>query len=658
MASNSIDHAFEFQEKLGGGETNAHQTLASNIDLIKKKIQKDRVESIQEKIARNVKNIQSHLSSAMLEISRNKSLQTEKNNFQKLSSRMDHPIYKFNGSTTQALEEDDNIYSLDASFVESVKIPYINKLPPYTVWIPLSRNEKMTEDDSSARRKDVFYDHRQGVTIIGNDSNEEFKEGEEAKHNFSEGEDKFLRMVFEEHGLAEEVLSIVSHAIERPTSEILERYKTIEENDQNSRYHEESESHIETFLNKSLSETLDAFDPFLCRKCMIFNCSLHGNSQKIIYPRKKQLMWSGPKDEQKPCSDHCYMVNSMEGQVEEDFSVSNWKLLEKELYLKGIEMFGRNSCFISKNLFLGWKTCKEVARYMQYESMDQNGKSNEISSKPRRHKKKPKHKRLKNSSKSAGVPSRWKLMTNMQYTPCECEGVCGKKCSCVDNEVCCEKYCGCSKLCEKRFGGCYCDKGQCKTRKCPCFAAGRECDPDVCRNCWVSCGDNLLKESSHHGESQCENMIFLLKKKQKVLLARSDVNGWGVFLKNSVNKDEFIGEYTGEILTNEEADERGKVYDKANFSYLFNLNHEYCLDAYRKGNKLKFANHSTNPNCYAKLMFVAGDHRMGIFAKKRIEAGEELFVDYNYDEKHRSIKWFREFLDEANSKKVDPTFSV
>ncbi|KAL5060697.1 hypothetical protein RYX36_032301 [Vicia faba] len=415
---------------------------------------------------------------------------------------MDHPIYKFNGSTTQALEEDDNIYSLDASFVESVKIPYINKLPPYTVWIPLSR------------------------------------------------------MVFE-HGLAEEVLSIVSHAIERPSSEIL---------------------------------------------------------------RKKQLTWSGPKDEQKPCSDHCYMINSMEGQVEEDFSVSNWKLLEKELYLKGIEMFGRNSCFISKNLFLGWKTCKEVARYMQYESMDQNGKFNEISSKPRRHKKKPKHKRLKNPSKSAGVPSRWKLMTNMQYTPCECEGVCGKKCSCVDNEVCCEKYCGCSKLCEKRFGGCHCDKGQCKTRKCPCFAARRECDPDVCRNCWVSCGDNLLKQSSHRGESQCENMIFLLKKKQKVLLARSDVNGWGVFLKNSVNKDEFIGEYTGEILTNEEADERGKVYDRANFSYLFNLNHEYCLDAYRKGNKLKFANHSTNPNCYAKLMLVAGDHRMGIFAKKRIEA--------------------------------------
>lgn len=111
------------------------------------------------------------------------------------------------------------------------------------------------------------------------------------------------------------------------------------------------------------------------------------------------------------------------------------------------------SCLISKNLFFGCKTCKEVAIYMHYEmsildvSEDQKGKFNEISSKPRRHKKKLKHKRLKISSKSAGVSSVWKQMTNgkekyIPYTPCECEGVCGKKCSCVNNGFCCEKYCG------------------------------------------------------------------------------------------------------------------------------------------------------------------------------------------------------------------------
>jgi hypothetical protein len=43
----------------------------------------------------------------------------------------------------------------------------------------------------------------------------------------------------------------------------------------------------------------------------------------------------------------------------------------------------------------------------------------------------------------------------------------------------------CPKSCKNRFRGCHCAKSQCRSRQCPCFAADRECDPDVCRNCWV-----------------------------------------------------------------------------------------------------------------------------------------------------------------------------
>lgn len=85
-----------------------------------------------------------------------------------------------------------------------------------------------------------------------------------------------------------------------------------------------------------------------------------------------------------------------------------------------------------------------------------------------------------------------------------------------------------------------------------------------------------------------------------------------------------IEEYQGEIVSQIEAERRGSIYDFLNRSYIFDLNDDVCLDATRKGNKMRFANHSKTPNCYARKLTVSGRSAIGIFAAKHINAHEEV----------------------------------
>ena len=53
-----------------------------------------------------------------------------------------------------------------------------------------------------------------------------------------------------------------------------------------------------------------------------------------------------------------------------------------------------------------------------------------------------------------------------------------------------------------------------------------------------------------------------------------------ISLQNPVNKNDYLGEYTGELISHREADKRGKIYDRANSSFLFDLN-DQASEIYR-----------------------------------------------------------------------------
>lgn len=57
---------------------------------------------------------------------------------------------------------------------------------------------------------------------------------------------------------------------------------------------------------------------------------------------------------------------------------------------------------------------------------------------------------------------------------------------------------------------------------------------------------------------------------------------------------------------------------------MFRLDEERVVDATLSGGLARYINHSCNPNCVAEIVEVDRDLRIIIFAKRRIQRGEEV----------------------------------
>lgn len=102
--------------------------------------------------------------------------------------------------------------------------------------------------------------------------------------------------------------------------------------------------------------------------------------------------------------------------------------------------------------------------------------------------------------------------------------------------------------------------------------------------------------------------------------------GLGLITEEPIRKGEYIISYTGSIIPNDEADERGG-------KYLFDINSRWTIDGTTRSNLARYINHACKPNAEVKVL----GKEVKIYARRNIKAGEELNYDYGKE-------YFDEFI--------------
>jgi len=113
-----------------------------------------------------------------------------------------------------------------------------------------------------------------------------------------------------------------------------------------------------------------------------------------------------------------------------------------------------------------------------------------------------------------------------------------------------------------------------------------------------------------------------LPKTNNLYAAPSPIAGIGCFAARFFKKGETVGDYTGEIISEKEADKR---YEENEMTYLFDLGKGRYIDGDTDPNPVKYINHSCDGNCESDQK---GD-RVWIYALRNIAKDEELTYDYN-----------------------------
>nr|DBA25076.1 TPA: hypothetical protein GDO54_012648 [Pyxicephalus adspersus] len=138
------------------------------------------------------------------------------------------------------------------------------------------------------------------------------------------------------------------------------------------------------------------------------------------------------------------------------------------------------------------------------------------------------------------------------------------------------------------------------------------------------------KQFVHSKSSQYRKMKT--EWKSNVYLARSRIQGLGLYAARDIEKHTMVIEYIGTIIRNEVANRKEKLYESQNRGvYMFRIDNEHVIDATLTGGPARYINHSCAPNWVAEVVTFEKGHKIIISSNRRIQRGEELCYDYKFD---------------------------
>ncbi|KAF9869600.1 SET domain-containing protein [Colletotrichum karsti] len=250
--------------------------------------------------------------------------------------------------------------------------------------------------------------------------------------------------------------------------------------------------------------------------------------------------------------------------------------------------------------------------------------------------------------------------------PCHHEGICSAEndCPCVLNNILCERFCRCTEeCCAYKFTGCGCHASgktclqkQKEGRPCICVQLNRECDPDLCGTCGAA---ERADPANQHNDAMfhtgCQNISIQRGVSKAVIVGQSQLEGcgYGLFTAEDIAQDEFVIEYTGELIVADEGvrreARRGEAFAaEKSTSYVFSLlDYEgIWVDAAIYGNLSRYINHAVeNANVQPSIFYVNGEYRIRFSATRNIKAGEELFFNYGENFPNLTKKMMKEKAD-------------